>query len=90
MTLRQRFKYADELRRFAGEVDALTLASRTDPERPIVDKLALADRMRARANEVIRHDDPAERGVFRAGSVFPSRGGRAIRAEKRAPRQIRA
>lgn len=90
MTLRRRFDYATELRRFAGEVDALALASRVDPEKPIVDKIALADRMRARAAEVMRHDDPAERGVFRAGSVFPVRGGRAIRAEKRAPRQIRA
>lgn len=90
MTLRQRFDYATELRRFAGEVDALLLASRSDPERPILDKVALADRMRARAAEVMRHDDPTERGVFRAGSVFASRGGRPIRCEKRAPRQIRA
>ncbi|BAQ43986.1 MULTISPECIES: hypothetical protein [Methylobacterium] len=90
MTLRRRFDYATELRRFAGEVDALALASRVDPEKPIVDKIALADRMRARANEVMRHEDPTERGVFRAGSVFASRGGRPVRAEKRAPRQIRA
>ncbi len=90
MTLRQRFQYADELRRYAAEVDALALASRTDPERPIVDKIALADRMRARAAEVMRHDDPIERGVFLTGSAFASRGGRAIRSETRAPRRIRA
>ncbi|WP_298967724.1 hypothetical protein [uncultured Methylobacterium sp.] len=90
MTLRQRFDFANELRAYAREVDALLLASRRDPERPIIDKAELADRMRARAAEVMRHDDPTERGVFRADLVFPARGGRAIRVETRAARRIRA
>ncbi len=76
MTLRKRFDYATELREFARQVEALALADRRDPEAPIVSKVDLAQRMHRRAAEVMRHDDPAERGTFRAETVFGPRGGR--------------
>lgn len=90
MTLRQRFDYATELRAFAREVDALLLASRRDPEAPIVAKVDLAKRMRERAAEVMRHDDPIERGAFTAATVFGKRSTRPVRAETRTPRRVSA
>ena len=90
MTLRKRFCYATELRAFAREVDALTLADRRDPEAPIVSKVDLAQRMRDRAAEVMRHEDPAERGTFPVDTVFGKRSARSVRAEIRGPRRIQA
>ena len=90
MTLRKRFCYATELRAFAREVDALALADRRDPEAPIVTKVDLAKRMRERAAEVMRHEDPAERGTFRADTNFGTRGARPVRAEIRGSRRIHA
>lgn len=90
MTLRKRFCYATELRAFAREVDALALADRRDPEAPIVSKVDLAKRMRERAAEVMRHEDPAERGTFRAELVFGKRSTRPVRAEIRGSRRVQA
>lgn len=87
MTLRRRFDYATELRSFAAEVDALLLASRHDPEAPIVAKVDLAKRMRDRAAEVMRHDDPVERGAFSVATVFGHRGSRSVQAEMRPARR---
>ncbi|GEP00539.1 hypothetical protein [Methylobacterium haplocladii] len=74
--LKRRFEYASELRTYADRVDALELADRKDPERPIVAKIALAQEMRARAAEVMRREDPAERGIIRAETVFAARTGK--------------
>lgn len=90
MTLRTRFEYATELRAFAREVEALSLADRRDPEAPIVAKVDLAKRMRKRAADVMRHDDPTERGVFTAAMVFGHRAAQPVRAERRAPRRAGA
>ena len=72
--LRQRFDFASELRAFAKEVRELGLADRRDPERPIVAKIDLADRMEARAREVMRRTDPVERGEITAETLFTKRG----------------
>ena len=90
MKLRKRFDYATELRAYAREVEALALADRRDPEAPIVSKVDLAQRMSRRADEVMRHDDPAERGMFRADTVFAPRKARSVRAEIRGARRVRA
>ncbi|WP_066922958.1 hypothetical protein [Methylobacterium sp. CCH5-D2] len=87
--LKRRFDYVAELRAFADQVEALALASNTDPAEPVHAKLDLARAMRRRANEVARRDDPAERGTFRAQDVFanfgPKRAGHVAKAEVRAP-----
>ena len=90
MTLRKRFNYATELREFARQVEALVLADRRDPEAPIVSKVDLAQRMHRRASEVMRHEDPAERGTFRADTVLASRKARPVRAEIRGARRVRS
>lgn len=90
MTLRKRFCYATELRAYAREVRALLLADRRDPEAPIVSKVDLAQRMELRAAEVMRHDDPTERGSFRAETVFGKRSARPVRAEIRGSRRVQA
>lgn len=90
MSIRKRFDYATELRAFAQEVDDLMLANRRDPEKPIVSKIDLAQRMRARADEVMRRDDPVERGEFRASDVFAERPGRPARPVRVAVLRTRA
>ncbi|GJD37374.1 hypothetical protein [Methylobacterium aerolatum] len=89
MNLPLRFDYATELRGFAREVEALVLADRRDPEAPIIGKVDLARRMYQRAAEVMRHDDRAERGTFRAETVFGTRRARPVRSEIRGARRVR-
>ena len=72
--LRQRFDFASELRAFAKEVRELGLADRRDPERPIVAKIDLADRMEGRARDVMCRTDPVERGEITAETLFTKRG----------------
>lgn len=78
MTLRKRFDYATELRAFARE------AGKTNRD--------LATRMRTRADEVMRQDDPTEHGTrFDAGTVFASFGtkpARPAQAERRNHKRI--
>jgi len=68
--LRKRFDFATELRGFAEELERLSLANHRDPEAPLVAKQDLADRMRNRANAVMERDDPVERGVITARTLF--------------------
>lgn len=88
--LRKRFDYATELRDFACQVEALALTDRRYPEAPIISKVDLAQRMHRRAAEVMRQDDPTERGTFRADTVFATRKARPVRAEIRGTRRVRA
>lgn len=83
---RRRFDFATEMRAFAAQVDGLELASRTDPEAPIIAKADLARAMRARAAEVMRTDEPSLEGVFCTGRGR-SAAGRSFRAEKRPARR---
>lgn len=78
---RRRFRYAVELRAFADQVEGLELASRTDPEAPIIAKADLARAMRARAVEIMKTEDPPE-GIFTTGRGT-SAAGRPFRAERR-------
>lgn len=77
--LKRRFDYATELRAFAKKVRDLPSVDRRDPERHLIAKSELAGEMDARAAEVMRQDDPAERGVFRADTVFAGKPGKAAR-----------
>ena len=72
--LARRFDFATELRAFAAEVEGLELASSRDPESPMITRRDLVQRMRNRAAEVMRREDPIERGVLTADTLFRKAG----------------
>lgn len=84
--IRKRFAYATELRGYADEVDALVLASNRDPEAPVLAKVDLAQRMRRRANQVMRQDETVERGRITADTLFTPRGPVRVDVRKARPR----
>ena len=90
MTFRKRFDYGTELRTYARDAGAPMLADRREPERPAVSEIDLALRMSRRAHEVLPHGDPAERGTFRADTVFATRKARPVRAKLPGARRVRA
>lgn len=78
--IRKRFDYATELRTYATEVERLELANRRDPESPVLAKVDLAQRMRRRADQVMRQNDAVERGRITADTLFRPTG-RVVRVE---------
>lgn len=73
-SLARRFDFATELRAFAAEVERLELASSRDPESPMIARCDLVQRMRNRAAEVMRREDPFERGIITADTLFRKAG----------------
>lgn len=88
MARRQRYDHARELRVFAAHVDALPTATRLSTDESVIAKMDLAKRMRARADELVRTEDPIAEGVFMTGAGR-SAGGTPFQAERKA-RTVRA
>lgn len=85
---------AAEIRTFAKRVDGLKLADRRDPEKPVLEKVALAQEMRKRADQLVREMAPPEGGLVLAKVVFGT-SGRVAQVERgtvavRAPHARRA
>lgn len=65
---------AAEIWTFAKRVDGLKLADRREPEKPIIEKVALAQEMRRRADQLVREMAPPEGGLALAKVVFGNTG----------------
>lgn len=85
MALRQRYEHACELRAYADKVDALATATRLSTDEVVSAKIDLAKEMRARADDLVRTQEPCLEGVFSAGRGVSAKG-KPFRAEIRRAR----